>query len=264
MAGGDISAAYQIRTEHAVYFLKLNSAHKAMEMFQAEARGLEALGALGILRTPEVVGCAALETGAFLILEYIASRVATESEMAQFGYQLAELHRVGAGEWGWTQNNFIGSLPQSNLPQPNWCDFYIEERLMPQFQLAIRSGKLSASEVKSTGVMRDKLSRYLSIDTPSLLHGDLWSGNFLISESGEAVLIDPAVYRGHNEVDLAMSRLFGGFGSSFYKAYEELIPSDALTKDRIALYQLYYLLVHLNLFGSSYYGAVKAILKSYF
>ena len=159
------------------------------------------------------------------------------------------------------RDNFIGSLPQQNSHYDAWTDFYIANRLLPQFVLAVDTGRLGASDFPSEDKLHTVLSELFEGIRPSLLHGDLWGGNYLISSDGIPYLIDPAVYDGHSEVDLAMSRLFGGFGSRFYAAYHEVIPSQKGSEERNAVYQLYYLLVHLNLFGASYYPSVMQILK---
>ena len=143
-------------------------------------------------------------------------------------------------------------------------DFYIDERLLPQFDLAQSKGLLRSNEIPDKEIMKGNLNDLIKVVKPSLLHGDLWGGNFLIGKDGTPYLIDPAVYYGHHEVDIAMSKLFGGFGSAFYSAYYEVFPESSRINDRIEIYQLYYLLVHLNIFGSSYYGSVKQILNKYF
>jgi fructosamine-3-kinase len=167
-------------------------------------------------------------------------------------------------EFGWSSPNYIGSLPQSNKVTNSWASFYQEERLQPQLQLALDKKWLAQEDVPSTSLMMEKLQQLLPAAKPSLLHGDLWGGNYLISASGIPYLIDPAVYYGHQEVDLAMTRLFGGFDTSFYDAYNELLPPNDGWQDRTGLYQLYYLLVHLNLFGSSYLNSVLKWLRYYF
>ncbi len=184
--------------------------------------------------------------------------------MKTFGQQLGHLHKISTSQFGWDSDNFIGSLHQSNKTHDTWPDFYVSERLLPQLQLTVDQGLLSVGDVPSEHTMLSVMATLCPQVKPSLLHGDLWSGNYLISKDGIPYLIDPAVYRGHSEIDIAMSKLFGGFGASFYQVYNEVIPADNFSNDRIKIYQLYYLLVHLNLFGRSYYSGVKAILKSYF
>ena len=264
LSGGDISTAYLLRTETGQLFCKVHKGEEAHSMFLAEKVGLEAISRSGVIKAPEVVSCNSLQKGACLIMEYIPSKIDSPKDMRLLGHQLAGLHSISSVEFGFSSNNFIGSLLQSNKAHLSWVSFYVQERLLPQFQIAKSKNLLSEREVPDAETLEKILGKYFPEVTPSLLHGDLWSGNYLIASSGTPYLIDPAVYYGHSEVDLAMTRLFGGFDSSFYSAYEEIIPRGPGYVDRQALYQLYYLLVHLNLFGRSYYGTVLQILKRYF
>jgi fructosamine-3-kinase len=194
-------------------------------------------------------------------MEYIPSRSARPEDLARLGEQLAALHQCTADTFGWEHDNFIGSLPQPNRSRPDWPSFYARERLWPQLRMARRAGLLTIAETPELPAIEAVCRDLLPTARPALLHGDLWGGNYLIAHTGDPVLIDPATYYGHGEVDLAMSRLFGGFGPSFYAAYEAVRPTPAGGEDRNELYQLYYLLVHLNLFGSSYYSGVNRILR---
>ncbi len=265
VSGGDISSAFLLYTENNTsFFLKVNHNSNALDMFKSEVFGLNTIASTNTIATPKVYACDLLSNKAYLLLEYIESKTPNEEDFKTFGKQLAELHSCYNDKFGLEQNNFIGSLPQSNSHHNGWLDFYTEERLKPQLELALSKGLLHKSEVPNASTIKANTLAYFQNIKPTLLHGDLWSGNYLISKSGEPHLIDPAVYYGHNEVDIAMTKLFGGFGSSFYNAYHEIIPPDKHTSNRIELYQLYYLLVHLNLFGSSYYSSVKRILQKYF
>ncbi|MGB5693940.1 MAG: fructosamine kinase family protein [Flavobacteriaceae bacterium] len=264
VSGGDIAQSYLIYTSSDRLFCKYLRNPQAFHMFQCEREGLKAIRDTGTIKAPEVYYCEKAEAGAVLLMEYIESRRPSSSDMYSFGTQLALMHKEAASEFGWVSDNYIGSLKQPNNRHHNWINFYVEQRLEPQLEMARAKGLLSEKELPSNGVMKSTLKEITSDIEPSLLHGDLWSGNYLISTDGVPCLIDPAVYYGHSEVDIAMSRLFGGFQDSFYKAYENVLPSQGPVDDRIKVYQLYYLLVHLNLFGSSYYSGVKAILKSYF
>ena len=200
----------------------------------------------------------------FLILEWIESKRPDNKDFEELGKQLAALHQYSCKSFGLNHDNFIGSLNQTNKQHLNWTGFYIEERLLPQLHLAKAKGLLNPKEIPTTTTMQHFLKSLFKTVKPSLLHGDLWSGNYLISTNGAPYLIDPAVYYGHHEVDIAMTKLFGGFSNDFYKAYHDIIPKDTNTNQRIEIYQLYYLLVHLNLFGSSYYCSVTSILKRFF
>ncbi|GGD24075.1 fructosamine kinase family protein [Hyunsoonleella pacifica] len=264
ISGGDISQAYKISTPQADYFLKVNNAPDALTMFQTEAYGLQSIAKTNTIKTPKVIACDVFENSAFLILEFIASKSPSTQDFKTLGAQLAQLHKCTSKYFGLDSDNFIGLLPQSNIQHKIWVDFYTYQRLQPQLELAKQKGLLQDSECPKPEHIKNKLKPLFEDITPSLLHGDLWSGNYLISKNGTPCLIDPAVYYGHAEVDIAMSKLFGGFSQSFYSAYHDYFPMDINTKTRIEIYQLYYLLVHLNMFGHSYYDSVNSILKRHF
>jgi len=264
VSGGDISSAYLVKTSSEKFFLKVNNNPTALDMFLSEEKALKAIAKTNTIATPKVLACSSFNNSSFLLMEYIEAKSPNSNELELFGNQLAQLHKVTADEFGFNTNNFIGSLHQNNKKHTNWNDFYIEKRLKPQFKLAQSKGLLDSNEIPNTDKMKEVCYRFFANVNPSLLHGDLWSGNYLISSTGKPFLIDPSVYFGHSEIDIAMSKLFGGFGRSFYDSYHSIIPKDEFTDNRIQLYQLYYLLVHLNMFGSSYYSSVKQILQNYF
>jgi len=263
ISGGDISLAYQVKTESKVYFLKVNKGKEAFKMFQTEKRGLEAIAQTQTISVPKVYGCDTFENEAFLLMEFIESKSPSNQDFQNLGLKLAELHQCTNENFGLDFNNFIGSLPQRNTKNSDWTNFYIRQRLQPQLQLAKQSSLLSQNECPSENIMTKSLKHLFKDIKPSLLHGDLWSGNYVISNEGIPYLIDPAIYYGHSEVDIAMSKLFGGFGEDFYKAYNSIHSDDTKTTSRIEIYQLYYLLVHLNLFGKSYYSSVIQILRKF-
>ncbi|GAB5473134.1 MAG: fructosamine kinase family protein [Maribacter sp.] len=265
LSGGDLSRAYLLETDMERFFCKVNDHADAFDMFQAEKSGLDAIAKTHTIATPKVLLCEKLEQGGLLVMEYIEPKRSGSKDMELLGHQLAALHRFsGASTFGWKTDNYIGSLPQSNHMHSSWPQFYAHERLLPQFKMAYQQQLLSFNEVPTETTLLDMCEKCLPITKPSLLHGDLWSGNYLIASDNTPYLIDPAVYFGHFEVDLAMTRLFGGFDSSFYLAYSEHFPKVGGEKARNDLYQLYYLLVHLNLFGKSYYPQVKSIIGAYF
>jgi len=234
-------------------------------MFLAEKMGLETIARTKAIAVPKVLLCEPLEKGGLLLMEYIEPKTASPKDMTRFGHELAALHQHSeAGNFGWKTDNFIGSLSQSNKKHTDWSEFYVAERLLPQLKLSRDGNKLQNHEIPSESSLLRTCQNLFPRTTPSLLHGDLWSGNYLISQKGIPYLIDPATYFGHHEVDMAMTRLFGGFGSMFYDAYGEQFPKESGEIGRNDIYQLYYLLVHLNLFGESYYGSVKRILDRYF
>jgi fructosamine-3-kinase len=263
VTGGDISSAYKIETSGKIYFLKLNEA-SSLNMFLKEVEALKIIATTNTINTPNVINVGSFENNSYLLMDFIESKTPSNQDMALLGEQLAQLHLKTSDAFGFDTVNFIGTLPQSNKKHNKWVDFYIEERLLPQVETAIKRHLLSPVEVPDTNTMKLKTVVFFKDVKPSLLHGDLWSGNYLIATNGTPYLIDPATYYGHSEVDIAMSLLFGGFSNAFYETYHQIIPRDSYTEARIELYQLYYLLVHLNLFGSSYYNSVKRILNKYF
>lgn len=265
VSGGDISQAYLLETESERFFCKVNHEEHADALFSVEKKALEALARTKTIAVPNVILCKDLDKGGFLVMEYIEPKRASPKEMEKFGHQLAQLHQKSAGDdFGWEVDNYIGSLPQSNKKNTDWSSFYVAERLLPQLRTAVERKRLRHDEMPSEPRLKEVCDTLFPEVKPSLLHGDLWSGNYLISQEGQAYLIDPATYYGHYEVDIAMTRLFGGFGTPFYEAYAEHFPKIGGEEERNDLYQLYYLLVHLNLFGKSYYPNVQRILNRYF
>lgn len=262
--GGDISDAYRLDTSKNSYFLKCHSGAKALKMFKAEAKGLKLISESNSIKSPEVITADSYDSLSFLLMEFIPSRAPSSGDLRALGKQLAELHRCTADTFGLDHNNNIGRLPQSNFQHKTWRSFYTYERLLPQLDMARTKGLLQDADCPSPDHILRVLETFFTNVKPSLLHGDLWSGNYLISENGVPYLIDPAVYYGDGLVDIAMSKLFGGFSTSFYEAYHEVHPKAETYAERIDLYQLYYLLVHLNMFGSSYRPGVTQILSRYF
>jgi fructosamine-3-kinase len=223
--------------------------------FAEQARSLRALGDTHTVRVPNVLACEQAGEFSWLLLEWLEPGRGSAASDAALGRQLAALHRHTADAYGWATPNFIGSLPQANTRQQSWPDFWREERLIPQLRRA--SHQLSASERRRLDALCAACGELLAgtdADGASLLHGDLWSGNVLTLADGSPAVIDPASYYGHREVDLAMARLFGGFGDAFFGAYEEAWPCGPGAEPRVHMYQLYYLLVHVNLFGGAYRG----------
>ncbi|MDD2589756.1 MAG: fructosamine kinase family protein [Fermentimonas sp.] len=264
VTGGSISSAYLLETSNKSLFLKINKAPEAIKMFHAEQKGLDAIERTGTISVPHVHLVDSYDEKAIIMMDYVENRRPDPSDYARLGAELAGLHLIKQKNFGFTSDNFIGSLPQSNQIHSDWIEFYWEERISPQLQLALRNGLLSEKETPGKQDSIDIFNRYLNDVTPSLLHGDLWGGNYLISTNGTPYLIDPAVYRGHSMVDIAMSKLFGSFGTEFYNTYHEIIPKPEYYDEQIDLYQLYFLLVHLNMFGRGYYSSVSNILKRYF
>ncbi|MCH9027786.1 MAG: fructosamine kinase family protein [Proteobacteria bacterium] len=262
VTGGDIHASYRLETGRGPLFLKLNDA-RSLPMFAAEADGLEAIRQTETIRVPEVIAYAGDDWLSFLLLEWLEMSSGGPREDGELGRCLARLHRCQGRVHGWPADNFIGSTPQINTPNEAWTDFYRQCRLRPQLEMAAGNG--FAGPLQDLGDrLCDRLDRLLESHQPppSLLHGDLWGGNQAVLADRRPVIFDPAVYHGDRETDLAMTRLFGGFGESFYSAYEEEWPLPEGAGTRCRLYQLYHLLNHLNLFGASYLERVMAITRS--
>ena len=265
LSGGSISSAYLLKWDKGAYFLKVNSNSDALEMFRAEQKGLHAIEETATIAVPKVHHVDLYDNKAFLLMDYVESKSASDNDYKALGTQLAKLHLHHKDKFGFTSDNFIGSLPQSNAQHADWAIFYWQERIAPQLNLAKQNKMLKATEIVSEQTAISVFKELLGKDIrPSVLHGDLWGGNYLIAANGTPYLIDPATYWGHSMVDIAMSRLFGGFGSEFYSAYHNIIPKTDNYNAQIDLYQLYFLLVHLNLFGRSYYGSAAAVLEKYF
>jgi fructosamine-3-kinase len=290
VGGGSISQALRLRTERGEYLLKTGG-RDLPGFFAAEARGLGLLAAARAVRVPAVLayrdagpgaGASRFETSAaaqassprpqattdgFILLEWLEAPAQADRAGAaeMLGAQLAALHRATAPAYGLDHDNYIGATPQPNGWMPGWLDFYRERRLGFQAALARRHGLLAGQRARLLERLLDRLDRWIdgAAVRPSLLHGDLWGGNFIVGPGGAPALIDPAVSYGDREADLAFTALFGGFPERFYRAYHQAWPLPAGWQERRDLYNLYHLLNHLNLFGEGYGGAVDATLRRY-
>ncbi len=260
VGGGDISAAWKLNSEAGSVFLKTGPASSA-DMFFAEADGLIELNQANTIRVPKVLAVHADEDAAFIALEWLDTGRGTADTERLLGEQLAAMHRVRKDRFGWHRDNTIGLTPQYNPWSDDWVSFFREHRLLVQLRLAEQNG--FGGELQTLGA---RLAKRMPIffehydPAASLLHGDLWGGNWASCE-GSPVIFDPAVYYGDRETDLAMTRLFGGFGRGFYKAYEASWPLEQGHRERLHLYQLYHVLNHLNLFGSGYHGRAMALMR---
>jgi fructosamine-3-kinase len=254
VAGGDINAAAEVHLDDGgVVFVKSNADAPA-GMFAAEAAGLAWLDEARALRVPAVLA----HGDDFLVLEHIAAGPRRADYDETLGRGLAALHRAGAPSFGLDHDNFIGRLPQANRPLPTWADFYRERRLVPQLRLATDGRRASPAMRRGFDRLLPRLEEIMGPpEPPARLHGDLWGGNAMADEQGRPCLIDPAVAGGHRELDLGMMRLFGGFSARVFAAYEEAFPLPPGSEARVPLYQLYFLMVHVNLFGGSYVASVE-------
>jgi protein-ribulosamine 3-kinase len=247
-SGGCIHECYAVTIAGERRFLKTNAARFA-DAFAAEADGLKALRSVG-LRAPEPLSSGVAGGHAYLLLEYL--ELTGKEDFAALGRMLAAAHRKAGPRFGWQRDNYIGATPQANGWCDDWAEFWMERRLRPQMELAKKNG--FHIDLPPANVLQGHEPM------PSLLHGDLWSGNAGFAAEGP-VVFDPAVYYGDREADLAMTELFGGFPRSFYAAYQETWPLDWGYERRKPLYNLYHLLNHLNLFGGSYLAQVEATLR---
>ena len=265
VTGGDINDTFELGlADQKSVFLKTN-AQAPVGMFAAEARGLEFLRQARALRLPEVLAVSAAEEApAFLLLEFIRSAKRRPGFDEQLGRGLAELHRFEARQFGFSERNFIARLVQENRPHASWADFYREQRLEPQLRAAVAAGRAPPALLRKFEQLFEVLPELVrNPEAPARLHGDLWSGNLHVDEQGAPCLIDPAVYGGHREMDLAMMRLFGGFSERVFAAYAEAYPLSHGHAERVRLCQLYPLLVHVNLFGGGYLGSLEQALSEY-
>ena len=265
VTGGDINEAFELGLDDGrSVFLKTN-ARAPLNLFAAEARGLQFLRQARALRIPEVLAVSAAdEASPFLLLEFIRGAAPRPGFDEQLGRALARLHRFGAPSFGFDEPNFIGRLVQENQPLSSWAEFYRDQRLEPQLCAAEARGLAPRTLRRKFEQLFSKLPELTGEpEDPARLHGDLWSGNLHVDEQGAPCLIDPAAYGGHREMDLAMMRLFGGFSERVFAAYAEEFPLSSGHPERVSLWQLYPLLVHLNLFGGSYLRAVEQALAAY-
>lgn len=256
--GGDINDVFLLKGSENVV-VKMNDATRFPGMFDAEAKGLKLLESSNSFRIPKVLNLGNIENHSYLLLEYIEEGTTHTDFLQKFAENLVKLHRETSEFFGLDHDNYIGSLPQQNKHTDTASEFYISERLEPQIRIAFDNG----FKFKNVSDFYKNVSDEIPEEPPALIHGDLWAGNYLIDTSGMPVLIDPSVSFAPREMDLAMMKLFGGFQDSIFKSYDEQFPLVPKWQERLDIWQLYYLLVHLNLFGSGYYSQVELILKKY-
>lgn len=272
ISGGDINKAYAVTLNTGDRIFMKANAKENVGFFKAEAAGLFAIAQTGTIRTPKIL-CAGTDDGqevgySFLLMELIQSKKPVQDYWKIFGRELAALHKSDAsvfcdgGAFGFFEDNYVGATAQSNAPKKTWIEFFRESRLEPQLKTA--ASNFSSQEMSRVTKLLDHLDDFLiEPKKPSLIHGDLWSGNVMAGPDGKAMLIDPAAYVGNSEADIAMTELFGGFAPEFYQAYREASPMQPGYEKRRDLYNLYQLLNHLNLFGKSYLGSVLSIVDEY-
>ena len=257
LAGGSINQVYRLTINNEYYCLKRND-HAPADFFLSEQLGLEALSESCAVKVPNVVK----QGPNFLLLQWIDSSSSSISFSEQLGRELAALHKIHRDSFGFDRDNYCGETPQSNTLCDSGYDFFARHRIQHQADLAVGKGLLSKSDLTLIESIGRRLDQFIPEQPASLLHGDLWNGNVIFSASGP-VLIDPAVYYGWAEADLAMTRLFGGFDAAFYDSYREVNPVEPGFEERVPLYNLYHLLNHLNLFGSGWYPSVTQVVRRF-
>lgn len=258
IAGGCIHNAVKLETVKGVFFLKYNPEAHA-DMFEVEAKGLKLLANTNIIKIPEIISF----QKSYLLLNFVESMPEAPNYWENLGFKLAELHQNTHPYFGLDHNNYIGSLRQNNENINNGVEFLIEKRFRVQASLAMYHQLIDKNFYKKFEIFYQKLPNLIPEEKPALLHGDLWSGNIMTDENGQPVLLDPAIYYGFREMELAFTQLFGGFDNKFYTTYQESFPLEPDFDARIEIYNLYPLLVHLNLFGTSYLTAVQRIIEKY-
>ncbi len=261
LAGGSINEVYLCQTGKRDVVIKINHKDRYPNMFRLEAEGLVLLHS-SAFRIPEVIHQGNFDTWSYIVMEYIDAKGRT-IDQGEFGEKLAKLHLKSNASFGLESDNYIGSLPQINKQEPTWTDFYASCRLNTLLRLAFDKHLLDRSTMHSFESLYGKIQDIVPDEPPSLIHGDLWQGNLLCDEHAGPVLIDPAVYYGHREMDLAMLQLFGRISEDALNSYNQLYPLEKNWIYRVDFHQLYPLMVHLILFGESYLESVKKIVQKY-
>jgi protein-ribulosamine 3-kinase len=263
IGGGSINYTYRFKTDKQSFFCKINSLADFPGMFDAEQHGLTLLSQQQVIRVPRVIANEQKDGNQILILEWIEQGLKSDNFWETFGRQLAALHHVQQDRCGLASDNYMGALPQHNTPTVNWIEFFIQQRLQPQVKLALSHQLLEPAHANQFEKLYQQLSAIFPAEPPVLLHGDLWSGNFLCDEKGKPVLIDPAIYYGHRSMDMAMTTLFGGFDASFYESYNYHFPLPVNYRQQWEVCNLYPLLIHLNLFGKTYLADILNTIRQY-
>ena len=258
VSGGCINDCYKLETQKSNYFVKLND---TINLFEEENKGLDLLRASKTFFIPKVYKFGVFESSNFLLMEWIQEKNKADNFWNVFAKNLSELHSTTNDKFGLDHDNYIGSLKQSNTYYYDGIEFFINTRLVPQLEKL--NSLNNSSFFKKFDILFNLLDEIIPVYQPSLLHGDLWSGNFLIDHNGHACIIDPAVYYGNREADIAMTKLFGGFSEEFYSNYNDYLPMLNGWQERMPIWNLYPLLVHANLFGSSYLNQINSILNKY-
>lgn len=262
--GGDINDAFRIESFNKKYFLKVNSATNFPNLFIKEARALNTIKETKTFPIPKVLNLG--EVGKdfqYLLLEWIEPSTPTVVNWEKLGRNLAKLHQNTNNQFGWSEDNYIGIVLQPNKFENNWNDFYAQNRILPMTKLLKNKQLITSKQIKSAENLCKQFDSIFPKEKPALIHGDFWNGNIISGEKGEFNLIDPAIYYGNREMDIAMAKLFGGFDDTFFDAYQEINPLEPGYEERLPVTQLFPLLIHAYLFEGYYVKDVQTILKKF-
>lgn len=260
LSGGDINEVFRIETNKESFCIKLNDALLYPQMFEKEAEGLKTLSRSSF-KVPEVITTDSFQEYGFIIMEYIEAGNPGIDFWKKFASSLADLHSITNDQFGWNDNNYIGTLTQINQSHSDWADFLHNSRFIPMVKTGIQKGHLTSQDLFYLEKLNEITKELYKNVRPNLIHGDLWSGNFMVDSHGDPVLIDPAVYYGHSDMDISMTKLFGGFSEELYQYYNEINRQDENWELRIKICKLYPLLVHVNLFGGYYVQQYRDLIQ---
>ncbi|NEN24794.1 fructosamine kinase family protein [Cryomorpha ignava] len=263
VGGGSINDARKVETSHGTFFAKINEEKEYPGMFEAEARGLDFLLEHSDFQIPKPIGTGVSDEIQWILMEYIDHASKKPDFWEKFGVKLAKMHRSTHEKFGFESDNYIGNLPQYNSYKTTWAEFFAENRIAPQLKMAKDQGYASDQMVKLLEKVISRSDKYFPVEPPAAIHGDLWTGNFATNKMGEATIFDPSAYFGHREMDIAMSKLFGGFDAKFYDAYNEEYPLEKGWEERLQIADLYPLLAHLNIFGGTYAYQIMTLLRKH-
>ena len=263
LSGGDINEVFLIEETDRKWVVKRNNRLTFPEMLSKEYNALQFLTEDKSLNYPKPLAHFTDNKYQYLVIAYHEKGPNDNKGQAKLGIQLAQQHSLSAETFGWHEDNYIGSLPQDNRPSTTWSDFYANNRLLAQTKLAYDKRLVGKEFLIKMERFCLQLDEVFPNEMPALLHGDLWGGNYFITKSGEPLLYDPAIYFGHREIDIAMTRLFGGFSPDFYRSYNDSFSLESGWEDRTPFGQMYPNMVHLNIFGTAYLGAVKPLIDKF-
>ena len=260
--GGDINMVYKLATSEDKFVLKVNTTNSFPQMFEKEKKGLQSLAETSV-KTPKVIQSFKDSGYQFFIIEFIKEETKRKNFWEYFAFDLAKIHKADKDTFGLDYDNYIGSLQQVNTPKNTWKTFFIENRIQPLIKHAFDLKLLKIDHLKEFEKMFSRFDEILPKEKPSLVHGDLWSGNLMCGTGQKPVFIDPAVYFGNREMDIAMTQMFGGFHNSFIDHYNDIFPLEKNWEDRIEIHNLYPNLVHLILFGASYLRGIENVISKF-